>query len=109
MLFADLLSLHLVTFLMFFILVVNTVSVTDVHCSLSDWDLKMIRKKSLVLLQVLAILIAEFQYGTRAAGQGDERYSNRILSSIFYPYLTARYAVIASGVLSFFLTPVWTC
>lgn len=60
----------------------------------------MIWKKRLVLLQILAILMAVLQYGTRAAGQEGERYSNSILSSIFYPYLTARYAVVASDVLS---------
>ena len=50
------------------------------------WDLKM--RKKLVLLQVLAILIAEFQYGMRAAGQDEGITSSRIR---FYPYLTARY------------------
>ena len=48
-------------------------------------------RKRLVLLQALAILMAVFQYDTRAAGQDEERYSNRILSNVFYPNLTARY------------------
>ena len=61
----------------------------------SDWfllaafqtvDLKM--RKRLVLLQALAVLIATFQYGMRAAGQDEGGYSNRILSN---PCLTARY------------------
>ena len=45
-------------------------------------------RKRLVLLQALAILIAEFQYGMRAAGQDEGITSSRIR---FYPYLTARY------------------
>jgi len=45
-------------------------------------------RKKLVLLQALAILIAEFQYGMRAAGQDKGITSSRIR---FYPYLTARY------------------
>jgi len=45
-------------------------------------------RKKLVLLQVLAILIAVFQYGMRAAGQDEGITSSRIR---FYPYLTARY------------------
>ena len=49
-------------------------------------------RKRLVLLQALAILMAVFQYGVRAAGQDEGRYSPRSLSTIFYPYLsTARY------------------
>jgi len=51
-------------------------------------SLKM--KKRLVLLQALAILFAVFQYGMRAAGQDERGNSNRILSSVFHPYLTAR-------------------
>jgi len=51
-------------------------------------DLKM--KKRLVLLQALAVLFAMFQYGMRAAGQEEGGNSNRILSTIFHPYLTAR-------------------
>ena len=47
--------------------------------------------KRLFLLQALAILIAVLQYGTRAEGQDEQRNSNRILSNVFYPYLTARY------------------
>jgi len=47
-------------------------------------------KKRLVLLQALAILFAVFQYGMRAAGQDERGNSNRILSSVFHPYLTAR-------------------
>ena len=47
-------------------------------------------KKRLVLLQVLAILFAVFQYGMRAAGQDEGGNSNKILSSVFQPYLTAR-------------------
>jgi len=47
-------------------------------------------RKRLVLLQALAILFAVFQYGMRAAGQEEGGHSNRILSSIFHPYLTAR-------------------
>jgi len=47
-------------------------------------------KKRLVLLQALAILLAVFQYGMRAAGQEEGGNSNRILSSVFHPYLTAR-------------------
>ena len=54
------------------------------------WDLKM--RKMLVLLQVLAILIAEFQHGMRAAGQDEGITSSRIR---FYPYLTARYVPIS--------------
>jgi len=50
------------------------------------WDLKM--RKTLILLQVLALLIAVFQYGMRAAGQDEGITSSRIH---FYPYLTARY------------------
>jgi len=48
-------------------------------------------RKRLVLLLVLAILIAVFQYGTKAEGQDDGRNSSKTLSNIFYPYLTARY------------------
>ena len=50
------------------------------------WNPEM--RKRLVLLQVLAILIAMFQYGMRAAGQDEGITSSRIP---FYPYLTARY------------------
>jgi len=46
-------------------------------------------RKRLVLLQALAILMAMFQYGMKAAEQDEERNSNRILSN---PYLTVRYA-----------------
>ena len=49
-------------------------------------------RKMLVLLQVLAILIAEFQHGMRAAGQDEGITSSRIR---FYPYLTARYVPIS--------------
>jgi len=49
----------------------------------------MRNSKRLVLLQAVAILIAVFQYGMRAAGQDEGRNSNRILSN---PYLTIRYA-----------------
>ena len=45
-------------------------------------------RKKLVLLQVLAILIAVFHHGIRAAGQDE---GNKILSNIFYPYLATRY------------------
>ena len=45
-------------------------------------------RKKFVLLQILAILIAEFQNGVRAAGQDEGITSSRIH---FYPYLTARY------------------
>ena len=45
-------------------------------------------RKKLVILQVLAILIAVFQYGMRAAAQDEGITSSRIR---FYPYLTARY------------------
>ena len=51
-------------------------------------------RKRLALLQALAILIAVFQYDTRAAGQEEGRNSHRILNNFFYPYmylLTARY------------------
>ena len=51
---------------------------------------KLKMRKKLALLQALAILITVFQYGMTAAGQDEGRYSNRILSSVFYPYLTAR-------------------
>ena len=54
------------------------------------WNPEM--RKNLVLLQVLAILIAEFQYGMRAAGQDEGITSSRIR---FYPYLTARYVPIS--------------
>ena len=47
-------------------------------------------KKRLVLLQALAILLAMFQFGMRAAGQEEGRNADRILSSVFQPYLTAR-------------------
>ena len=47
-------------------------------------------RKRLVVLQALAILLAVFQYGMRAAGQEEGGNSNNILSSIFQPYLTAR-------------------
>ena len=50
------------------------------------WNPEM--RKRFVLLQVLAILIAMFQYGMRAAGQDEGITSSRIR---FYPYLTARY------------------
>ena len=52
---------------------------------------KLKMRKKLALLQALAILITVFQYGMTAAGQDEGRYSNRILSNVFYPYLTARY------------------
>ena len=52
---------------------------------------KLKMRKKLALLQALAILITVFQYGMTAAGQDEGRYSNRILSNIFYPYLTVRY------------------
>jgi len=45
--------------------------------------------KRLVLLQAVALLMAVFQYGMRAAGQEEGRNSNRILNN---PYLTVRYA-----------------
>ena len=48
-------------------------------------------RRRLVLLQAIAILVATFQYDTRAAGQDEGGYSNRILSNIFYPCLAARY------------------
>jgi len=41
--------------------------------------------KRLFLLQALAILIAVLQ------DEHEERSHNRILSNVFYPYLTARY------------------
>ena len=47
-------------------------------------------RKRLVVLQALAILLAVFQYGMRAAGQEEGGHSGRILSSVFQPYLTAR-------------------
>ena len=47
-------------------------------------------RKRLVLLQALAILLAMFQYGMRAAEQVEGRDFNRILSHDFHPYLTAR-------------------
>ena len=47
-------------------------------------------RKRLVLLQALSILFAVFQYGMRAAGQEEGGHSDRILSSIFHPYLSAR-------------------
>jgi len=49
----------------------------------------MRNSKRLVLLQAVAILIAVFQYGMRAAGQEEGRNSNRILNN---PYLTVKYA-----------------
>jgi len=47
-------------------------------------------RKKLVLLQALAILIAMFQCGTRAAEQDQGKDFNRILSSVLQPYLAAR-------------------
>jgi len=47
-------------------------------------------RKRLVVLQSLAILFAVFQYGMRAAGPEEGGNSDRILSSVFQPYLTAR-------------------
>jgi len=47
-------------------------------------------RKSFILLQALAILIAVFQYGRGAAGQDEGITSNKILSNVFHPYLTAR-------------------
>ena len=47
-------------------------------------------KKKLVVLQALAILFTVFQYGMRAAGREEGGNADRILSSIFQPYLTAR-------------------
>ena len=47
-------------------------------------------RKRLVLLQALAILFAVFQYGMRAAGQEEGGNADRILGSVFQPYLTAR-------------------
>jgi len=46
-------------------------------------------RKRLVLLQALAILMATFQYGMKAAEWEEGRNSNRILNN---PYLTVRYA-----------------
>ena len=60
-------------------------------------------RKRLVLLQALAILIAVFQYGLRATGQDEGRNSSRILSNIFYPYLTARYVRVLSSVVLYFV------
>lgn len=53
----------------------------------------------MVLLQAVAILIAVFQYGMEAAAAGEDvgRNSYKILSSAFYPYLTARYVTNASN------------
>lgn len=53
------------------------------------WNLKT--RKRFVLLQALAVIIAVFQYGMRAARQDEGSDSNRILSNVFYPYLIARY------------------
>ena len=47
-------------------------------------------RKRLVLLQALAVVIAVFQYGMRAAGPEEGGNSNMILSNVFHPYLTAR-------------------
>jgi len=47
-------------------------------------------RKRLVIFQALAILFAVFQYGMRTAGQEEGGNANRILSSVFQPYLTAR-------------------
>jgi len=47
-------------------------------------------RKRFFLLQAVAILIAVFQYGMRAAGQDEGITSNKILSNVFHPYLTAR-------------------
>jgi len=46
-------------------------------------------RKRFVVLQALAILFTVFQYGMRAAGQEEGGNADRILSSIFQPYLTA--------------------
>jgi len=54
-------------------------------------------KKRLVLLQALAILFTVFQYGMRAAGQEEGGNSDRILSSVFQPYLTARMPLAGSA------------
>jgi len=54
------------------------------------WNRKLKMRKRFFLLQAVAILIAVFQYGMRAAGQDEGITSNKILSNVFHPYLTAR-------------------
>ena len=79
--------------------------------------LRLKMRKRLVLLQALAILMAMFQYGMKAAEWDEGRNSNRILSN---PYLTVRYAKnplefyhdvpISTTAWSLFkLTPVVSC
>jgi len=63
-------------------------SLISINAASHTVDLNM--RKRLVLLQVLAILFAMFQYGMRAAGQEEGGNADRILSSVFQPYLTAR-------------------
>ena len=65
-----------------------TMSLISINAASLTVGLKM--RKRLVLLQALAILFALFQYGMRAAGQEEGGNSDRILSSVFQPYLTAR-------------------
>jgi len=63
-------------------------SLISINAAFCTVGLKM--RKRLVVLQALAILFAVFQYGMGAAGQEEGGNSNRILSTIFHPYLTAR-------------------
>ena len=65
-----------------------TMSLISINVASRTVDLKM--KKRLVVLQSLAILFAVFQYGMRAAGQEEGGNADRILSSVFQPYLAAR-------------------
>ena len=53
------------------------------------WDLMM--RKRFILLQALAVLIAVLQDGVGTAGENEGNHCNRIVNSVFYPYLTARY------------------
>ena len=63
-------------------------SLISINAASHTVGLKM--RKRLVVLQALTILFAVFQYGMRAAGQEDGGNADRILSSVFQPYLTAR-------------------
>ena len=69
-----------------------TMSLISINAASHTVGLKM--RKRLVVLQALAILFTVFQYGMRAAGQEEGGYSNEILSSVFSPYLMARYVGI---------------
>ena len=68
----------------------STLEATVISCNLLAVRRNPKKRKRLALLQTLAILIAVFQYGMRIAGQDEGRNSNRILHTVFHPYLKAR-------------------